>query len=114
MKTIIAGGRNFTPNGGHMAWILPLFITLPITEVISGGAKGADAFGEWLANEKSIPLKIFRAEWKIYGAFAGPKRNKEMAAYADACILFPGGNGTADMKARAIAAGLKIIEWSVE
>jgi predicted Rossmann-fold nucleotide-binding protein len=35
-----------------------------------------------------------------------------MAQYADALILFPGGRGTADMKARAVKHGLNIVEWA--
>jgi hypothetical protein len=34
-----------------------------------------------------------------------------MAKYADVCILFPGGSGTADMKRRAIAHGLRVVEY---
>jgi hypothetical protein len=29
----------------------------------------------------------------------------------DACILFPGGRGTADMKQKALAKGLRVIEY---
>ena len=36
-------------------------------EIVSGGAKGADAFGERYANENSIKLSVFPADWKKWG-----------------------------------------------
>jgi hypothetical protein len=113
MKTIIAGGRNFKPERKHIEWLDGIIMGLPVTEVISGGALGADRFGENIALNRGIKLKLFMAHWEN-GRKAGPIRNQKMADYADACVLFPGGKGTADMKARAMAAGLKIIEWSEE
>src|SRR5690606_3144256 len=94
MKLIIAGGRDyrFTPND-----IEQLNSLKNITEVVSGGAKGADAEGEQWATEQGIPIKIFKADWKQYGRGAGPRRNQAMADYADAVVLFPGGKGTENM-----------------
>jgi len=108
MKLIIAGGRDyrFTPND-----IEQLNSLKNITEVVSGGAKGADSEGEQWATEQGIPLKIFKADWKQYGRGAGPKRNQAMAEYADAVVLFPGGKGTDNMYQRAQKAGLVVYDW---
>ena len=43
---------------------------------------------------------------------AGPIRNKEMAEYADAVALFPGGTGTESMFKEAKAADIKIYNYS--
>ena len=102
------------PTKKQVEWLSGIFIDLPITEVVSGGAHGADRLGEHMARNRGITIETFYAQWKLYGRPAGPMRNQKMAEYADACILFPGGKGTADMKDKAIAAGLKIIEWSEE
>ena len=59
-----------------------------ITEIVSGGAKGADGFAERYAKEKNIPLKVFKAGWDKYGKRAGYIRNKEIWEYADQGIAF--------------------------
>ena len=84
-----------------------------ITEVVSGGARGADLLGERWAKDHGIPVKRFPAKWNrqpdgSYDKGAGFKRNEEMARYADALIAMPGGNGTADMIRRARNHGLKV------
>ena len=68
-----------------------------ISEVVSGGASGADHGGEVFAKSNDIPIKVFRAEWNAYGRAAGPIRNRKMAEYADMLVLFPGGRGTNSM-----------------
>ena len=107
MKTIIAGGRDyeFTPDD-----CLNLH-RLSITEVVSGGATGADRCAELFAETNGIPIKLFPADWTKHGRAAGPIRNEEMAKYAEACVLFPGGKGTADMAARAKKHNLKIYDY---
>lgn len=68
-----------------------------ITEIISGGAPGADSLGEQYANEHQIPFKLFPADWDnistpnarvkknrwgvLYNANAGKDRNRLMAEY---------------------------------
>ena len=82
-----------------------------IVEVVSGGAAGADREGEKWAAGWGLPVKKFPADWKMHGKAAGPIRNREMAQYADAVALFPGGKGTADMFNEATKAGLMIYDF---
>jgi hypothetical protein len=56
-----------------------------------------------------VPVKQFPADWNKYGKAAGPIRNAQMAKYADAVILFPGGRGTANMRKLAKEHGLEIL-----
>lgn len=60
---------------------------------------GADGLGERLAHEKGWAVKTFDADWKQYGRFAGPIRNKEMSEYSTHALLFWDGKskGTRDM-----------------
>ena len=94
-KVIVAGTRTFE-DYDYLCECLDEQI-LALTEendiiddiqIVSGGAKGADSLGERYAKERGYSLKIFPAEWNKYGKAAGPKRNEEMAKYADACICF--------------------------
>ena len=87
MKVIIAGSRNL--NSLYPYSFVESVVEqseFQITEVVSGGCRGADAFGEIWARANNLPTKIFSAEWKKYGKAAGPIRNEEMAKYADALI----------------------------
>lgn len=85
MKTIIAGSRNFNDYGLLEAICNDCG---NISEIVSGTAKGADSLGERYGKEYKIPIKRFPADWNKFGKKAGYLRNKKMAEYADACIVF--------------------------
>lgn len=109
MRLIIAGGRDYQftlTDCGRLELLIA-----KVTEVVSGGATGADRCGELWANINKIPVKVFTADWKAYGKAAGPIRNRQMAEYADAVALFPGGKGTLNMKAEAERAGIEIFNF---
>lgn len=110
MKLIIAGGRDYYL--GHVDLMRLNEIRDQVTEVVCGGATGADYGGKTWGEVHSIPVKMFPADWKKHGRAAGPIRNREMAAYADALAIFPGGKGTANMLAEAKRAGLRVFDWS--
>lgn len=112
MRVIIAGGRDYYFTDADELKLDQL--RDQITEVVSGGAKGADACGERWARENQIPIKMFPAEWIKHKKAAGPIRNAEMADYADAVILFPGGKGTKNMYETAKKYGLKIWDFRNE
>src|SRR5687767_3965572 len=97
MKLIIAGGRDYKFSVDDFVVLEKLHRQHQITEVVSGKARGADFYGEVWAYEHQIPIKAFPADWKTHGKAAGPIRNQEMARYADAVALFPGGKGTESM-----------------
>lgn len=113
MKTIIAGGRDLdTMLDGVEFWdaLDRARVTLGITEVVCGGARGGDTIGRLWAKDRGIPVKLFRADWKTHGRAAGPLRNQQMAEYADALVALPGGRGTADMVARAERRGMRVVK----
>ena len=58
-------------------------------EVVSGGcATGVDPRGERWARLKGSTVTVFGADWTRHGKAAGPIRNKQMARYADAALVF--------------------------
>ena len=72
-------------------------LDLPISEVVSGKAKGADALGERWAKENNIKVIEFPAEWDKYGKKAGYLRNTEMGKYCDRGIIFTNGSKGSEM-----------------
>lgn len=112
MKLIIAGGRNYAFTNFDFARLDVILNRDGVDEVVSGACPtGADAHGEYWATTMEIPIRRFPADWKKHGKAAGPIRNAEMAAYADALAVFPGGRGTDSMVREATARGLKIFDY---
>jgi hypothetical protein len=107
MKVIIAGSRDFKNPNIVVAAVVKSRFT--ITEVVSGGARGIDRFGEQYAKANKIPIKQFIPDWST-GRGAGFKRNIEMAEYADALIAIWDGvsRGTAQMIREAEKRGLQV------
>ncbi len=108
MKVIVAGGRDFKPTEKDYEWLSEKLTSLNTTEVVSGKARGADSFGEEVANKLNIPIKEFPASWDTFGRSAGVVRNVQMARYADVLIAFDGGRGTDHMVREARKNGLKV------
>lgn len=108
-KVIIAGGRDYSFTNADYALLNALHEKHHFTLVISGGARGADMYGEIWARLNAIPLDRHPADWAKWGKSAGFIRNDEMAKVADALVAFPGGRGTADMIRRARERGLVIL-----
>jgi hypothetical protein len=99
MKVIIAGSRIF--NNYKLLESTVNNLHLDISEIVCGGAKGADTLGADYANKYKIPIKYFIPKWNINGLYnpkAGFERNREMAIYADYLIAFDmNTNGTKNM-----------------
>lgn len=103
MKLAIVGSRNFT----NYEIVEETLSTLeePITEIISGGAPGADSLAEDWAKKQNIPITVHKADWAKYGRAAGPKRNKKIIEDCDICIAF--WDGTSKGTKNAIALSQK-------
>lgn len=107
-RTIIAGGRDIT-DYFHLEEALES-CRFDISEVVSGGAEGADKLGERYAKGAGLALRVIPADWAKYGKSAGPIRNRQMAEYAQALIAIWDGKsrGTANMLEEARARGLLV------
>ena len=112
MRTIVAGGREFVPSALWLARVALALHKLGTTVVVSGTCRGADVFGESVAEIVGIPVKRYPADWDGQGRSAGHLRNALMAQNADSLVLLPGGPGTASMRAKASEAGLRVIDLS--
>jgi hypothetical protein len=112
LRVLICGGRDLTDAN----WINKLSEYDaqygPFTHIIQGGANGADAMAKRWAELHLIPSTEYRANWRKHGNAAEPIRNQRMLdeAKPDLVIALPGGRGTADMMARANAAGVTVID----
>lgn len=108
MKLAIIGSRDFTDYQlccKAIDQFLDEWDLSPaeITEVVSGGARGADSLAEKWATEKNLSMKIFYPDWKTYGKAAGPRRNQMIIEYTNYLIAFPSitGRGTQDSLRKA-------------
>jgi hypothetical protein len=116
---LVTGGRNYSErNKVHeaLAAISPAL-------VVHGGCSGADLLAEKWCNAYAVPSLRFPADWTIV-AKAGPMRNQAMVELVgllwDAsrtiscmydgaiCLAFPGGRGTEDCVAKAMACNIGI------
>ena len=104
MKVAIVGSRTADRS------IVPLILKhLPddTTEIVSGGAVGADAFAEEVAHALSLPLRVFTPDYKSFGKIAPLQRNRQIVDYADLVLAFWDGQsrGTAFVVAECVKCG---------
>lgn len=108
IRVLVCGGRTYE-NWREVRGQLEAL--KPIACIIRGGAPGADRLAGKYADIAGIPQIVFPANWS-QGKKAGPMRNAFMLTEGkpDIVIAFPGGRGTADMVARAKAAGVMVLD----
>lgn len=111
MKLVVAGGRSRDLTEADVAKLDAIHAAEIVTELVSGAAKGVDRAAEAWAASRGIPVRRFKPDWRRYRCGAGPVRNREMAAYADAVALFPGGSGTRNMRDEARRARKRIFDF---
>lgn len=104
MKLAIVGSRSFN-DYTKLCETLNGFTD--ITEIISGGAKGADTLAERWAKENNLKLTIFYPDWNKYGKSAGMIRNKSIIDSANEVVAFWDGisRGTENSIQRARSSG---------
>jgi len=90
-KVVVAGGRTFN-DLKLMTTVCDKMLSRKkethSIEIVSGTANGADKLGEAYAYSRGYAVKRFPADWDGFGKAAGHIRNKQMAMYADAVIVF--------------------------
>lgn len=128
VRVLICGGRNYADHAAVDKLMQDVITRFgPIACVIHGAATGADTLGMEWALTHNIGHAPYPADWtdlthtdalirvrrdgKRYDARAGFRRNQRMIdeGKPNIVVALPGGNGTADMVARARKAGLEII-----
>jgi hypothetical protein len=115
VKIIVAGSRTIddlplVAGAVHAAW--QEWGCPDVEEFVSGCADGVDRLGERIAQYTGKPVMKFPADWSRWGRAAGPRRNKEMAEYADALVLVWDGKspGSRNMLTTMQALGTPIYE----
>src|SRR3954465_2946642 len=77
MRVLVCGSR-----GWGRVWQVRMVYAeldkLKPTEIISGGARGADRVAEVWAKTNSVPITVFTPDWNKYGRRAGILRNNQM------------------------------------
>lgn len=110
VKRVVAGCRSYTDYNGAKQYIdLCLSELIKSYEIIilSGGCSGADMLGERYAEERNMRIERYPAQWDLYGKYAGPKRNMEMAENCDYIICFWDGKSKGTKSLIEIAKNLK-------
>lgn len=101
MKRIaIIGSRNFAAPDLVRAYVA----ALPRgCLVVSGAAVGVDTWAEEAAEAASLESLIFHADWDGLGQRAGPIRNEQIIAAADAVVAFWDGKSRGTLNALYLA-----------
>jgi len=125
MRVVVTGGRDFRDTPKAFAALDALHARRPITLLIEGEADGLDSRARVWAKRRGVPLLPMPAPWDDvdhsaavvryrrdgtpYDVNAGPRRNQQMIdeGMPDFALVFAGGSGTADMRARIVAAGIE-------
>lgn len=115
MKILVTGSREWKDWATIYKDLLPL---PPGSIVVHGGARGADRIAGRLAQALDHVVRIYTAQWDLYGRSAGPIRNQQMLKeehlnvepieYVLAYPL-PQSMGTRDMILRAVKAGIPVV-----
>lgn len=110
MRVLVTGGRDYQ-NFRKVEQALNRYHRLyGITEIVEGGARGADSLARQWARQNNVRVRTFPADWKKYGRSAGPIRNRQMLTEArpHRVVVFPGGRGTAHMARTARDHGILV------
>lgn len=114
MKALVCGGREYGDRARLERVLNAAVDRLGVTEIIQGGAPGADHLAKQWAIARGIPQREFAADWDTLGRAAGPARNREMldVGKPDVVLAFVdgAGPGTRNMIEQAKRSGVKVIE----
>ena len=105
-RIAVIGSRDFD-DYGKLESVLESHLPAVL---VSGGAEGADALAERLAQERGLTIDVIPADWQRYGRGAGPIRNKQIVESADLVIAFWDGKsrGTRSALAHADKVGVPV------
>lgn len=115
VKILVCGGRDYADRERVWRELDALAERFGSLHVIEGGAPGADRHAyDWAMSvgpQKCGRLSHMPADWRTHGRAAGAIRNAEMLKLdPDRVLAFPGGKGTADMVAKAVKAGIIVLQ----
>lgn len=108
MIMAVIGGREFS-DYARLSRVLDSAKS-PITEIVSGMARGADQLGARYARERGIWVRELVPLWDLYGKRAGFLRNSDIIETAEVVVAFWDqiSKGTADGIAKARKRGIPV------
>lgn len=83
LAILVTGARKYTNKN----LIYDTFVNIIVSNVsvmykniilIHGGCSGVDTLSGEVGSKLGFEVEVYPAEWKKYGTYAGPKRNKQM------------------------------------
>ncbi|MDR0326185.1 MAG: DUF2493 domain-containing protein [Oscillospiraceae bacterium] len=84
MRVAVVGSRSLD---GRSYGVLEEHMPTSASEVISGGAAGADSLAERYALEHELPMTIIRPDYKTYDRQAPLIRNSQIVAESDFTLI---------------------------
>lgn len=116
MKIAVIGSRTFNDAALLENTLLEKLDMNAVTELVSGGAQGADSLAEAFAAKYGLAIQVFKPDWKQFGRGAGVIRNKEIIAAADQVIAFWDGKSKGTLSsinlAKKLCKPLILVEYS--
>lgn len=111
MRVLVCGGSSYRDEAAVFDELDKLHKHQPISLIINGGARGADYSSNQWAKERSVPLRVFKADRQQFGEQAVFVLNGDMITEAEPELIlaFPGGDVTADMVRQAEAASINVV-----
>jgi hypothetical protein len=88
VRVVIFGSRVFDHNEPfYVKKVRDLFLRFeeeigPISDIVSGLAKGPDMLGIMIGEKLGLPVHRFPPDWKKHGKGAGLIRNTQMGSFA--------------------------------
>jgi hypothetical protein len=111
MRVLVCGGRYYENTDVVHQELMRFHWRQPINVIIHGGVSGAGVAAEAWARRNRVDVVRYPPNWESLGKRAERLRNDFMLADSrpDVVVVFPGGRDTADLAAKAKAAGVQVL-----
>ena len=109
-RVLVTGGRTYGDRAHVFTTLDAALRHYGAIVVIEGGARGADEHAKFWCKATGVPCITMDAPWDALGKQAGSIRNRWMVDLCapDVVLAFPGGVGTAHMRAYAASKGIQV------
>ncbi|MES2733761.1 MAG: DUF2493 domain-containing protein [Bacteroidota bacterium] len=84
MITAVVGSRNFQ----DYSFLKEILEGYTITGIVSGGAQGADQLAKRYAEEKELPIEVFKPDYARFGKANPYARNEALVDASDQVVAF--------------------------